>query len=89
MKMDDWQKNANEQLEALDTLLAKFLALRMVQVILSESDPVVLRKIAEVLGRIGDMSTIARLRPHLQHEIARTRWAMQQAVDDILVRHAG
>ena len=89
MKMDDWRQNANERLEALDTLLAKFLALRMVQVILSESDPVVLRKIAEVLGRIGNMSTIARLRLHLHHEIACTRWAMQQVVDGILVRHAG
>jgi hypothetical protein len=63
-------------------------ARRQIELLLdSEVDPMVLRNIAEALGRIGVLSTVARLQTHLRHEVARTRWAMKQATDDILARY--
>lgn len=49
----------------------------------AEADPMVLRNIAEALGRIGNVSTVAKLKPYLHHEVARTRWAVQQAIVEI------
>ena len=63
-------------------------ARRRIELLLDdEIDPQVLRKIAEALGHIGVASTIARLQPFLQCDVARTRWAMRQAIDDIAARH--
>jgi HEAT repeat protein len=79
---------AVESLAQMD--LRTGIARRQIELLLeTESDPVVVRNIAEALGHIGVLSTIARLRPYLRHEVARTRWAAQRAIDEILARHAG
>lgn len=52
-----------------------------------ETDPDVLRRMAEALGQIGTVESIPYLQAHLQHERVRTRRAMQKAIADIRQRY--
>lgn len=52
-----------------------------------ESDPDVLRRMAEALGQIGTVESIPYLQTFLLHERAQTRRAIQKAIADIRQRY--
>jgi hypothetical protein len=52
-----------------------------------ETDPDVLRRMAEALSQIGTVDSIPVLQQYLWHERTYTRWAMHKAIDEIRERY--
>jgi hypothetical protein len=57
------------------------------KMLISESEPFVLRKAAEALGRIGTLQTIPLLEQHLFQENAHARWSVRMAIAEIKERN--
>lgn len=53
-----------------------------------ETDPEVMRKMAEALAQIGTMASIPVLQRHLRHERTRTRHMMRRAIAEIRQRYS-
>lgn len=76
---------------AIETMARRDLvgARQLIEKILtSETDPFVLRKAAEALGRIGTLDSIPVLEQNLFQENARSRWAIRQAIAEIKERNS-